>query len=359
MWHLEKKTLTELTTYADKLIPLIAKRINEHRGKGNEQAWCDYLLPPLGNHSYDEKLIREILTAEPSRLFKLNSICLNEMLRRCQSGTPQAGMRDYYYSERQLRTYLKAKGKRNKGRREQVVVDKYMRLFVFLDKIFDYGFIKGELAYQVATMKRVNTCTYCNRLYTFTIGHDNEKGKKVSKVKPQFDHWYAHKQYPLLALSFYNLIPSCSVCNSSVKGSVHYSLKTHIHPYMTQSCEPSFKFLPALIYDSGRKSERWSVILKRDKNIRTDNTINALFLDRIYAEHGELEVKDIMDFAQKNNPTYLKALFSRVCEELEGNYTQVDVYRMMFGVEAETSKTLDRPFSKLKKDVLAGEGIKV
>ena len=176
-------------------------------------------------------------------------------------------------------------------------------------------------------------------------------------MKPQFDHWFAHAQYPLLGLSFYNLIPSCSICNSSAKGTTTFSLDKHIHPYTTNDCNPDFQFIPVLKYDKEADEVKWSVKLKRSEKSKEDNTIKALFLDELYAEHGPLEVKDIMDFAIKNNPTYLKTLFNKVCEELKEDYSQSDVYRMLFGIEAELDKTLERPLTKLKRDILKLEGI--
>lgn len=82
-------------------------------------------------------------------------------------------------------------------------------------------------------------------------------------------------------------------------------------------------------------------------------------LDEIYEKHGPLEVKDIMDFEIKNNPTYLKTLFDKVFVDLGMKYSREDVFRMMFGVEADIEKTLDRPLSKLKRDVLEWLGIVV
>lgn len=101
------------------------------------------------------------------------------------------------------------------------------------------------------------------------------------------------------------------------------------------------------------------MLLQREKLSKEDNTINALSLDQVYDQHGLLEVKDIMDFALKNNITYLKALFAEVCADLHANYSQADVYRMLFGIETDIDKTLNRPLSKLKRDILDGEGIKV
>ena len=319
MWHLEKPSSQELEQYVGWLMPMIKKRINGKRKAGHYLIWCAYLLP---DDKHDKK-IYDVLVAEPEELIRLNKQYLKEM-----SDLKPVGRKRY--TKKQLKSFLLS--------------------------VFDYTIVKEERAYKVAGLKKVNTCPYCNRNYTFTIGQD-KNGKTISKVRPQFDHWFAHTQYPLLGLSFYNLIPSCSVCNSSVKGQTTFSLDKYIHPYTTKDSNPNFKFLPILTYNEDEDCVKWSVLLKRQKNTKEDNTIKALLLDKLYSEHGELEVKDIMDFAIKNNPTYLRSLFGHVCEELNEEYSPTDVYRLLFGVEAELDKTLARPLSKLKRDILEGEGI--
>jgi hypothetical protein len=62
-------------------------------------------------------------------------------------------------------------------------------------------------AYDLAQKLKVNVCSYCNRNYTFTI-----RNKSSKSTRPDFDHFYDKGTHPILALSFYNLIPSCILC---------------------------------------------------------------------------------------------------------------------------------------------------
>lgn len=219
-----------------------------------------------------------------------------------------------------------------------------------IEKVFCYnGVMSGEKdnSYWLARRVGHNTCTYCNRQYTFTVGYD-ETGEKITR--PQFDHWFPKELFPLLSLNLYNLIPSCSICNSSVKGSGVFSFATHIHPYLQNHYEPDFEFAPVVSTDTERD---WSVNLDRVKGSREDNTIKSLKLEELYDVHGDLEVKDLMNFATGFTDNYLRDLYQSVLSDFTTKgYTKEEVFRMIFGAEYLAEHTLDRPLSKLKRDIL-------
>ena len=60
----------------------------------------------------------------------------------------------------------------------------------------------------------VHTCYYCNIDFINTFKKNNE-----TKNAFTLDHVLEKADYPFLALSLYNLVPSCYVCNSKVKDS--------------------------------------------------------------------------------------------------------------------------------------------
>lgn len=61
------------------------------------------------------------------------------------------------------------------------------------------------------------SCAYCECAYT---GHydTEEYNKTVTKGFFDLDHFFPKADYPLFALSLYNFVPSCQICNSRVKG---------------------------------------------------------------------------------------------------------------------------------------------
>lgn len=111
--------------------------------------------------------------------------------------------------------------------------EKYRNYKILLNKIFDYENWFQKITpekewgpYQLTKKLGIQVCCYCNRQYTFTLS------KGVKKItRPELDHFLPKSKHPLLALNFFNLIPSCSVCNRDCKGTVDFSYEKYLSPY--------------------------------------------------------------------------------------------------------------------------------
>lgn len=104
--------------------------------------------------------------------------------------------------------------------------------------IFDYDQFSskeksGWSAYKLCQQSRYSVCPYCNQAYAFTV----MRGKKG--FRPTLDHFFPKHKYPFLALSLYNLIPSCYICNSNLKGKIDFYEEEHLHPF---ACNREIKF---------------------------------------------------------------------------------------------------------------------
>lgn len=99
-------------------------------------------------------------------------------------------------------------------------------------RIFDYGRFaakstKNWNAYSLCMTADYRLCPYCQQSLAVTIYRDSKSGA----LRPTLDHFYPKHKYPYLALSLYNLIPSCHPCNSSLKGQKDFYKNEHLHPY--------------------------------------------------------------------------------------------------------------------------------
>ena len=212
-------------------------------------------------------------------------------------------------------------------------------------KIFDYenwlNYDKYN-AYDFAKKLDIPTCPYCNRTYTKTV--ITQKGEKI--IRPEFDHWFPKSEYPLLALSFYNLIPSCHICNSNVKGKTEFKLDTHFHTYNSASnVKATFSY-------NYKSCDGYRIKINTKDDFSRDS-VEAFQLENIYQAHED-EVKDLIKIRQAYSDKYIEILKN----SLKGlSLSKEEVYRLAFGVHYEEDKFDRRPLSKLKKDILTELGI--
>lgn len=197
-----------------------------------------------------------------------------------------------------------------------------------------YKEMRGEHGYWLLEKLNIKVCPYCNRQYTFTI-----ENKKIS---PEFDHFYPKSRYPYLALSFYNLMPACSLCNHT-KSEEHID----IHPYF-DGFDDDFKFR---IRTKGGKEDSLNWALEKDIEVNftdTNRNIDVFALKELYNEHIDF-VEEIIDKAQAYNHNYYNSLI----DSFRGlGKKEAEIDRFIWGSYLENAEHENRPLSKLTKDIL-------
>jgi len=177
-----------------------------------------------------------------------------------------------------------------------------------LENIFRYDrFSKRKIVHTLMQIMDVSTCPYCNRQYVFTI--------TSRKARPQLDHYYPKSRYPYLALSLYNLIPSCSICNMA-KSSLDTVKEPILYPF-----DEEFGY-DAKFEISIKNSANYVKVLQglSSEFIIGLNTINAskpviikrqmekLHLDELYNKHSDY-VKDIIKTKFVNTPERVEEIY--------------------------------------------------
>lgn len=190
----------------------------------------------------------------------------------------------------------------------------------------------------------VECCPYCNRNYTTT--HATFKDKKVF---PEFDHFYHKSDYPLLAVSFYNLIPSCNVCNTHFKGSKDSISENLFHPYTVLKPNAfNFKFVPDDVESLYGKKDNFKLEFKiNDLTNKTSlqNSFDFFGIKEIYEMcHSDL-IKEIINKKLTYSNSYLEIIRNTYGISFE------ESYRILFETYYEDDMHHVRPFSKLKKDI--------
>ena len=198
-------------------------------------------------------------------------------------------------------------------------------------------------AYDLAKKLNVNVCPYCNINATYTVIKRN--GKKITR--PEFDHFYDKDTYPILSLSFYNLIPSCHICNSTLKGREKFSIDTHINPY-SDNFDTVAKF-KLKIEDSTfyHSIKGFNLTLESDDK-RANKNIKSFELETLYQNHKDI----ILELIQKEaiyNESYLDELLTQYEGTLFKN--KEDLQRLISGGYVSDEEIGKRPLSKLIKDI--------
>lgn len=204
--------------------------------------------------------------------------------------------------------------------------------------------------YDLADALNVNTCAYCNRLYTYTVF--NEKGKGL--ISPTIDHFFDKAKNPLFALSFYNLIPSCTNCNLTLKGSEKFALSDYVHPYLSGFGDHAyFKYNPLDVDASIGESRNMKVYIMPDKTSsikkQVENSIELFQLNKVYTQHADL-VQELIKKKIISNSRYLEILRNETFKDL--NLSLDDSYRLAFGNYFKEADFQKRPLAKFTKDLV-------
>lgn len=207
-----------------------------------------------------------------------------------------------------------------------------------------------EIGYKYMERLNVRTCPYCNRQYTFTIRRER---KGAFCTRPEFDHFYDKSDYPLLALTFFNLVPSCHECNHG-KHTQHAGVNPYFESFSTKFSIQDKSEAPL------NKNEILKVTCADDFTLGFDHpsdeersNIQAFGLLRQYAEHRDY-VQEIIE----KYVTYDAVMEQGIPDAFQGTFrSSSDIRQFVWGKYLEEARYENRPLSKLTGDILDQLGI--
>ena len=218
-----------------------------------------------------------------------------------------------------------------------------------LEYILDYSSIHTDklLRKLFSDNLAVIVCPYCNRNYVSYIEH---RGTKI--IGPTLDHFLAKSIHPLLAASFYNLVPSCYVCNSNLKGRNTTTLLDHLNPFEF-GFEEIAKFKLTGSRDNYGAALHIDYALPNANKIRHEDDENkgnaALFkIDEIYSLGHHYDICLIVDNCDKVDK-YYESNLSNIFKE----HSSIDeFYKFHFSNYFHNREFTIKPLSKLTNDLV-------
>lgn len=192
----------------------------------------------------------------------------------------------------------------------------------------------------------IKVCPYCNRNYIFNF----KKGKDLNATG-QLDHFFDKKTYPFLAVSVYNLVPSCSTCNqrkSAKQEDIFYPFLESFNDH----AKFEYKGIKNKEDSNGNFFDEDRILLElkpilEDEKVK--NHIEVFNLQNLYNEHKDI-VSEILIKSEIYNESYIEELMKNYEGTLFKN--KEDLLRLIFGGYIADEELGKRPLSKLTKDIL-------
>ena len=207
----------------------------------------------------------------------------------------------------------------------------------------------------------IEICPYCQRNYISSYEENNDE-----KTTADLDHFYPKSLYPFLALSLYNFIPSCQICNSRFKG--NKDTRDSVYLYEEGFDELGVKFRTSKEVISEILGERYSDfyvkidyenLKNKEDGEKVKNSIENLGLDRVYKKSHNQYIQNLLYNIEKYPENYLE----NCVEMFESNVDKKKQLEEYFKdiVKEPYRKRIENgePLAKLTKDILEEFNIKI
>ena len=240
-------------------------------------------------------------------------------------------------------------------------IDKELRLAEYLKK--SYSKIDAKLRKKIIDLKNVSVCPYCNRNYinsTYKMLHCDNCNQdlfvidEVEKECPgcnqeingqtkvvntaQLDHLFPKDSYPLFAVSFYNLIPSCYSCNH-----VKSNKDLEYSPYDTSFSFDDVKFT----YIPKSADEIEIKIISYDSDFKIG--IGDLGIEELYQSHIDV-VNELIWKKEVYTDSYREGL-SEILNQTNLELSEAELNRFITGHYTDKENYGKRPLSKMVTDI--------
>ena len=212
----------------------------------------------------------------------------------------------------------------------------------FIKFLFNYTYLQQtKISPFFENNLELSTCCYCN--IDFVNTYNTKSGKKN---KFTLDHYYDKSTYPYLALSLYNLIPSCYTCNSKLKGTIEFENLAPSSQKYDFDDKVKFKLKMSDSCKNLHIKNKNDIEINLRENYSNDfkNFIEKMHLDDRYRIHKDI-VYNMIKKAELYPESRLKEL-----QDLSGIPFQ-QIKKDIFNLIDENEDLSKQPFSKLIVDM--------
>ncbi|MGM0580731.1 MAG: hypothetical protein ACQETL_08625 [Bacteroidota bacterium] len=321
-YNLIGDTLVDGKIYHKKnsLIGRIIEEKKDGSAKTNEIKFWNYLL------NEDYKILKKLITDRPKKLKTLIGNIENEF-----------GNNFFCTLTSQGKLVLTNFGKKVQG-------------------VFNYeNFRKSKNCSDTYSKLNLVICPYCNdtKISVITIkdGHTDEDKKQALL---QLDHFYSQSKYPYLSLSFFNLIPSCPYCNSTLKGKKVFDIDSHFNPY-DKSLNNYFRF--KLPNEMVNRSSDITIEYVQKRNFPDTHFTDLQIIPRYSGDDCKKKIFRIISLFKNYNPKTLASTNQQFPILFAPNPLDLNTLLEFGEIPTDWKKINNFSLGKLKRDIAIQLGV--
>lgn len=229
------------------------------------------------------------------------------------------------------------------GNEKQSLKKKWESIYGLYDKL-----IRKSINTELVKKYELSSCPYCNENYIF----NRKKAKGKTYAMAQLDHFYPRDEFPIFAVSLYNLVPSCSTCNH-MKTTEEIGVSPHDHSYDFSNMRITYTPCTGNWIENSNDI-RLDFVYKNDEyKAKMELNLETLGIKYSYSMHTDY-VQEILKKAQIYGPEMRNSLMTQFPDLFS---SEEELLRIIFGNYIDIKDTLKRPLAKLTQDLLEELGI--
>lgn len=181
----------------------------------------------------------------------------------------------------------------------------------------------------------IKTCPYCNRNYIFIYDE--------GKIRPEIDHFFPKSHYPYFAMSYFNLIPCCHICNHTKLNKFDINL---VNPYslLTNETKIDFSIDVKNVNFTNIKKDKYDFnSFSINVNSKNNKNLEIFQLKELYKQHKDI----VVDLLIKN--AYYPSQYIQYLRSY--GFSEEEIYKFIFNSFIKDEELHKRPLSKLIKDI--------
>lgn len=244
---------------------------------------------------------------------------------------------------------------------------------LLLQEVFRYEQLAShEKIYEYLEALGAGVCPYCNRQFITTVSSGSRR------TRPQLDHFKNKSDYPFLALSINNLVPSCGVCNllkHDKDSEMLYPYEEGIADLYVFATKDRDGYFTDLRTGATRAPETFDVVLRPNGDeadpamVRAKGSIGNLALKKLYQSHKDYitaiyyqryihtdeMLEDILtqcpDLFRHKSPNAATGTAPIPLSEEERPAAKAELKRMLLMMDYRRQSWGNQPLSKLTNDI--------